>query len=110
MSQMTKTKIYTVTVLQKIDLEYLDEDNFLPTFGDRRCVGYCLCEKDAIDSVLKNVGDIHCGMYQYAVVEEVHERIYKYSKNRWVFEWKNDAYEEIEEPIELSNVCGFGIG
>ena len=104
--------IYTVTLIQKIDLEQISEDNFLPVFGDRRCVGYFYQLDDAILAVSNNAKNMHDNtyVYKYAVIEESVEGIFNYSKRRLVFEWKNNKYIQIDEPTELYQTCGFGIG
>ena len=49
-------------------------------------------------------------IYKYAIIEENPEGICAYSKKRLIFEWQNDKYVQIDEPIELYQMCGFGIG
>ena len=105
-------KIYTITMIQKIDLELINENTktFLPTFGDKRCVGYYSLLENAKYAVEHNLKNIYDNLYEYCIIEETPEGIYKYSKNIYVYKWNKDHYEPIETPLELSKVCGFGIG
>ena len=110
---MSLTKmIYTVTLIQKIELEQINPSSFLPTFGDRRCVGYFYQLDNAILAVSNNTKNMQDNtyIYKYAIIEENPEGICAYSKKRLIFEWQNDKYVQIDEPIELYQMCGFGIG
>ena len=102
--------IYTMTVLQKIDRFYLNKVEWLPEFGDIRCVGYYFDLNDAINSVIHNNQDIYEDMYEYCIVEEVPQGIYKHTPNRYLFKWVEDKYVQIDEPIELNKLTNFGIG
>lgn len=99
-------------MLQKIDLDLIDENTafFIPTFGDRRCVGYYSLLKDAIHAVENNLNNIHENLYEYCVIEETKEGIFNYSDNLYVYRWNKDHYESIQTPLELTQTCGFGIG
>ena len=105
-------KIYTITMLQKIDLELINEENsfFIPTFGEKRCVGYYALLTDAQKAVEQNLNNIHNDLYEYCVIEETTEGICKYGKKIYVYQWENGHYKRITTPLELDNVCGFGIG
>lgn len=110
---MTATpKIYTITMLQKIENTYINEDDNIsfPTFGDRRCVGYYHVLANAINVVENNYKDIYDNLYEYCVIEEIKEGIYNYGNRLLVYQWQNDHYELIKTPTDLSKMCGFGIG
>ena len=105
-------KIYTVTMIQDIDLELLDENSstFLPTFGDKRCVGYYNILEDAQNAVESNLKNIYDNFYNYCIIEETPEGICEYSNNIYVYKWNKNHYEHITKPLELDNTYGFGIG
>ena len=103
-------KIYTITMVQKIDLEQINDFNFLPTFGDKRCVGYYSSLYDAINAIKENAEKLHNYTYDYCIIEEVTQGIYKDSKNRYIYKWQKDHYVEITEPLEIHNVYGFSMG
>lgn len=102
--------IYTITMIQKINLEqYKENADFLPTFGDYHCVGYFSSLKEAIYAVDDNLKDIHDEIYQYCIIEEVPEGIYKKTKRRYLFEWNGSKYIQISDLI-INNVTNFSIG
>lgn len=75
-------KIYTIMVME--DLTF-DEQTEYPVFNSSRVVGWYSEFEDAYSSVLGNCFDINETCYQYAIIEECEEGIYKPSSRRWFF-------------------------
>ena len=96
-------KIYTVTMFDKIEE---DEITKKPTFGDRRCVGYYASIVDALDYITS----INESTYKYCIIEAINDGVFKYSDERYLFEFNNNKFNQIDEPELLHQVTNFGIG
>lgn len=106
-------KIYTITMVEKIHTNEISPDQYLPEFGDRRCIGYYTNFSDAVAAI--TICDLHRKYYEYCIIEEIHEGVYKDTPNRWLYKreqyCKDDyIYVPIAEPEEIKNVRNFGIG
>jgi uncharacterized protein involved in copper resistance len=77
-----------------------------------RTPGWTKNRFDAERIVLDNIGDIHEGRYQYAVIEELPEGLYPFSINEWWYYWntKKDRYVLINKPEEMKMFKNFSIG
>ena len=102
-----KTAIYVLTEFQRIKVE-----GNLPSFGDKRCVGYFDTFDEANFAVENNFHNIRDDMYDYAVVEEMNPGIKIPEKSRQFYKWDNTAakYNQIPVPIEVADFSNFGIG
>lgn len=93
--------IYTVTTTSERDKVF------------SRCVGWFMNIGEAMESVIKNYGDIsEEGYYNYCVIEEVGSGLYyAFSRKELWFEWKEDNYELLEnKPEHFKNICNFSMG
>lgn len=106
--------IFVVTVFQKIDHEPLPNDpsKYLPSFGDRRCVGWFDNFQEADCAVINNFSNMHNDFYEYAIIEKMESGILTVDIDRVVYKWnsKKSQYEAIDTPVELSKSSNFGIG
>lgn len=102
-------KIYPITVFEKIDNEKLTN---LPTFGDRRCIGFFDNVEEAIYQLSLHGKKIRDKMYNYCIIEEISDGLYKSNGNRYLYKWsdKEQRYIQIDEPKEIHMVSNFGIG
>ena len=107
---MTNNKIYTITMVQKIEKYYINKDTWFPDFGEKRCVGYFFNLNEAIRTIKLNKHNIQDDLYNYCIVEEVPQGIYKYTPIRYLYKWENNTFIQIDEPIELQKVTNFSIG
>lgn len=103
--------IYTITMLEKVK----KSENGFPDFGTTRCVGYFGNITDAVESVKYNVLDLRECVYDYALIECVHEGIYRpaYGNDeRWLYKFNEDVqhYEPVKIPDFLKKYCGFSLG
>lgn len=109
---MNELKIYTIMMMRR--LEKNTKGGRKPIFGGTRIVGYYENYEDAYISVTGNSCDIHQGIYQYALIEEVKEGLLNPAKSedRHWFEYseKTDRYIEIKEPDFCNNFNGITIG
>lgn len=113
-------EIYTVTVFQKIEREPLfnDPSKYLPTFGDRRCVGWYSNLPEADCAVTNNFSNIHTAddfcTYDYAIIEKIESGLLMpdLERERVVYKWNDtkNQFEKIDTPVELSTCSNFGIG
>lgn len=105
-------KIYTVTMFQKIDRLIINDDTgaYLPDFGERRCVGYFTDLKRAFEAVTNNEQNIYENFYKYCVIESYEPGLFPLNLDRYFFEWQENTYIQIDEPIEVNKVCNFSIG
>ena len=80
---------------------------------DTRCVGYYTEFKKAEDAILDNIFDIYETCYDYAVIENIPEGLYKYDDFPVWYKW-NDTdgkYERVTEiPKQYKRMAGFAIG
>jgi len=80
----------------------------------RRCIGFYLNARMAIESVLANSCDMcECGNYEYCVVEEIKPGLYYYPRVEVWFEWSYEKQMYIkldEKPEEFKNIGGFALG
>ena len=79
-----------------------------------RCVGYLLDQKQAIQAVEENAGDINeAGTYPLCVVETLAEGIYPRTISANWFSWDEakGGYQQIDKrPEDLEGVVNFSIG
>jgi len=99
--------IYTVTVIQTIKL---DHQTNLPDFGDRRCVGYFNDLLGAQLAIKWNGEKLHDGMYNYVIVEEMREGLFRADTKRYIYQWIDSNFVEIDEMDIIKNLSNFGIG
>lgn len=90
---------------------------FITTIQSRtdesRCVGYFSSFEEAEEAVEENYLDLHETIYDYIVIENIPEGLYRYDQDAKWYKWNNskERYEKIEgRPEEYSNIVGFGIG
>lgn len=103
--------IYTVTVFQNIKHNMLDKHRYIPTFGDRRCLGWFNNIDEAKTSIKDHAKDMNNdGTYNYAIIEEMPTGILVQDTNRLLYKWNGSDFEEIHIPTELEHSCNFGIG
>ena len=102
-------KIVTITAFEKIQVDPIAH---LPTFGDRRCIGFFSNIENAMEAILINKNTIYNQQYKYCILEEYDEGLFKYCTNRYLFVWSKEKkrYVQIDEPIEIHLVTNFGIG
>lgn len=106
-------KIYTVTMLQRMTNIHFKDNVYLPDFGDRRCIGYFESLFSALNAI--KVCNLHRKDYEYCIIEELPEGIYKDTSQRWLFKrYGNDeegyVYLPCIEPSIIANVRNFSIG
>ena len=79
---------------------------------DSRCVGYFKTFEEAEHIVINNIGDIEETIYNYCVIENIPEGIYKYDQNaKWYkFNDLDEVYEPCEIPEKLDKYVGFALG
>lgn len=99
-------QIYTITTFQKI---VINEFN-LPEFGDKRCIGYTTNLDEAKVAVESNLEDIHDGMYDYVIIEELLPGIKIQDTARWLYKWEGNEYKKIDIPQSIEHLSNFGIG
>lgn len=96
-------KIYVIMVMHDINVE----------IGDR-IPGYYFDKDIAFEAVKNNWCDVWETCYNYALIEEIEEGLYKSAAkgHRWWFKFnlENKQYEEIDEPECMKKHCGFTIG
>lgn len=108
--------IYTVTAFQKISRSQINENEYLPDFGEKRCIGWFPTFEEANCAVTLSFEDIHDiegdYLYDYVIIEKMDPGIFTVDSERYLYKWNNNlnAYERIEEPVELNLVSNFGIG
>ena len=103
------SKIYTVMTMTDLTL---DEQTKCPEFGSNRLVGWYSEFEDAYSSVSRNSCDINETCYDYALIEECEEGLYRPANKRWWFEYNYEKgqYIQINEPGFIKGFCGFTIG
>lgn len=97
--------IYTITTLKSV------LNNNIENFesSESRTIGYYNDFSSAEKVVLNNSFDIHEYYYDYVVIEEIQEGVYRsFCKNSSWYKWLNGKYEKIE-PI-MVNYCIASIG
>lgn len=101
-------KIYTLTVMEKLEQDELG----WPHFGSTRTVGWVPALNDAKECVHYNYADIWETCYDFAVIEEVEAGLYPCCANRWFFKFNTGTkfYEAIEEPEWMKTFVNVGIG
>ena len=100
--------IYTVTAFQRI--RHSKVCDYMPDFGERRCMGWFSTKEEAENAVENNINDIYENFYEYAIIEKVDSGIKLPDVERYLYKWENDKYKPIDIPIELNNISNFGIG
>lgn len=92
--------------------EHLPSEEKWLDIGNSDTVGYFDNYEDCKAALHTNRFDMHEGCYDYGVVEDISEGIYKYAKQRWFFKYDpdRDGYFEIEEPECFKHLCGFAMG
>lgn len=106
-SNINENRKYFIATIEKLP----EDSNSLDT-GDVCTVGYFNNYTDAVKRLHENTCDLHEGIYQYAVIEEVGPGLYPNVSKRQFFKYdKNkDGYFEISEPNEIKHLCNFSIG
>ena len=101
--------IITMTVFERIDTE---KTTNLPTFGDRRCLGFFTTIEEAMHVLSTYPERIHNKQYDYCVLEEYRPGIFLKSDNRYFYKWSSEKqqYLEIDEDKQVHKVTNFGIG
>jgi hypothetical protein len=76
------------------------------------CIAWYASRDNALDAIESNLGDIHEGYFNYAVIEEVEEGQGCIAKVVAWFHWDKDysKWMECERPKEFDGVCNWGIG
>lgn len=99
-------------MLEKMEIIHFHNDNFqqsLPDFGDRRCIGYYNSYENALKAI--SICNLHRDEYEYCIIEEIPEGVYKDTPHRWLFKRDiNKEYLPIKEPQIIANVRNFSIG
>ena len=96
-------------MMEKIHSEEITSGHYLPDFGDRRCVGYYNNLEDAMRAI--SICNLHRDSYEYCIIEEIEEGVYKDTPQRWLFKLNEEnEYVQIAEPQIISNVRNFGLG
>ena len=105
---MECNKIYTILVFTRLE----EDEHGWPEFDSERIVGYYKNKEIALDAVKCNACDINETCYDYALIEEVEEGLYRPAFNRWLIKYNSDIdkYEQIEEPRFMKHYSGFTIG
>lgn len=77
-----------------------------------RCIGYFDTEKEAVQCVLENWGDIFEFSYCYAIIESHGSGIYPHDspERTRFFWWYAGKYIEINRPHWAQSTCNWGIG
>ena len=72
---------------------------------DSRCWGFFSDRNEAVEVLHRNTADLWETIYDYAVLEEFHEGIGGWTKNRQFFKYneEKDGYFEIPEPKHLKD-------
>jgi len=80
--------------------------------SDSRCIGYFSEQESAIKAIENNRGDFWETIYNYAVIENIPEGIYKFDAEPLWFQYDRDTeeYKPIDRPEETLHMCGFAIG
>ena len=104
-------KIYTMTMMTHNI--HSDEDGYFPEFEDRRCIGFFKNYKSAIFAMW--LCNLHREDYEYCMIEEISDGIFKETTNRWLFKRTGNNKEDfiyvpITEPKEFAMVRNFGVG
>lgn len=91
-----------------------DEEKISPE-DSKRCIGYYETNKEAIDAVKTNRGDMHECKYNYIVIEEVPNGVWRSTVNEFWFTWSpaREEWIQCKKPLkyrQFGNVCGFGMG
>lgn len=106
--------IHTVTTFEKISKIEQDSKGIyilpFPEFGDIHCVGYYNTIEDAMKYMNQNSSILHGDSNEYCIIEEYEEGLFSTSKNRYLYKWNKDKYEQIDEPISLNRVTNFAMG
>jgi len=84
----------------------------LSDISDSRCIGYFSDQESAIKAIESNWGDFWETIYNYAVIENIPEGIYKFDPDPLWFQYDRDTekYKSIESPKGTLHQCGFAIG
>lgn len=82
-----------------------------------RVVGFYTNLETAQKAVEENWCDIFEYLYEYALIEEITEGIYRPNFNRWLYKLKydedlnsNHIFHQIEEPEEMKHIVNFSMG
>ena len=84
----------------------------LSDISDSRCIGYFSDQESAIKAIESNWGDFWETIYNYAVIENIPEGIYKFDAEPLWFQYDRDTeeYKPIDRPEETLHMYGFAIG
>ncbi len=109
---ITEPQIFTITAIQKIENNRINKFLNIPDFGDTRCIGFFQNLDSAISYIAEHPTKIFDTIYKYCIIEQIDEGAYKYSKNRYLYEYNEPSnnYNQIDEPIILNKVTNFSMG
>lgn len=98
-------KIYIITVYERME----KEEGNIPKLLHLTNIGWIASLDDAKEFVKKNVLDMWETCYNYAIISEVVEGLYKQPKQEFFYKYnmEKELYEEIERPEELKHLSGF---
>lgn len=106
--------IHTVTTFEKITKIERDSKGIyilpFPEFGKIHCAGYYTSVEDAINFMNANSEILHDTTNDYCIIEEYDEGLFSTTKNRYLYKWNNNRFEQIDEPISLNKVTNFAMG
>ena len=104
----------TIFVVTTVELRSNAPVRDAPMARDTRTVGFYFDNADALACIENNWGDIHEGMYNYAIIEETVEGLYPDVHMFQWFEWVGDNEEGNYIPCCIphgqENIRGYGIG
>ena len=96
--------IFTVTAIKQV--KQIKKSRF-PKCEDVRCLGYTtnLFSTTIAIKTLANHG-------RFIIVEEIPEGFFKYTPNRYVYEWSTEtnSYRQIDEPKIFNSITNFAMG
>lgn len=77
-----------------------------------RTFGYYHTYEEAEEDVFANNLDIHEHYYNYMVIEQIEEGLYRHPLGEWFFEWDENSNKYIKtlKPLCLSHYVNFSIG
>ena len=76
-----------------------------------RCFGWYKVLIDAEKAVDENRGDMNeAGYYQWVVIEEIPEGVWRSENNEIWYEWDGSSYKNVEKPNQFRSIVNWGIG
>ena len=100
--------IFTITLINSAVKDAIStKDSF-------RCIGFYYQELDAVTAVETNKGEMHECLYNYLVIEEIPDGVWRSTISEKWYEWSyRQKWEQCQKPAQYRQVCnisGFGIG